>query len=97
MIDKQDELVEKIAKIIADEKGAGGSVHLANSIINSVLIPMGLVFVDEDQEPPENINLWHEMHDIDAPVTGNYSAYRMGQEAMEDAGFKKVSPIRKVE
>jgi hypothetical protein len=105
MTDKTDELREKLASTIFDICRNCNSLgtkweHLKNPeakkawydyadvLVDEVLIPAGLVFMDEDQTPPVRMYVKHN------PV----DSYRDAQKDMvEVGGFRKVTPIKKVE
>jgi hypothetical protein len=80
-MDKTDELMDKIANYIESdgEYTPRGAYLLGRKIVDEVLIPARLVFMDEDQTSP-----------LDKGIPQN-------MERLRQEGFKKVTPIKKVE
>ena len=87
-MDKQDELIEKLTEIVASALSDNDIRPRVKEIINSVLIPAGLVFVDEDQNFPNNPYGGYDEGRM-------YVAYDNAQ--LDMTSFKKVTELRKVE
>ena len=86
---QQDELIEKLTEIVASALSDNDIRPRVKEIINEVLIPAGLVFVDADQESPNSISNLEDWTPEDVQSET--------KDRMRKAGFKKVTELRKVE